>query len=66
MPQIELLKIHTHAGVEHGAGSVIDVDGSTANWLIEHGVGQATTAAEPRRSRHNEATPVSPITSHKE
>ena len=26
MPQIELLKIHTHAGVEHGAGAVIDVD----------------------------------------
>ena len=47
MPQIELLKIHTHAGVEHG-------------------VGQAATAAEPRRSRHNEATPVSPLTSHKE
>ena len=24
MPKIELLKIHTHAGVEHGAGAVID------------------------------------------
>lgn len=64
--QIELLRIHTHAGVEHGAGSVIDVDDSTANWLIEHAVGQATTSAEPRRSRHNEATPTSPITSNKE
>ena len=83
MPQIELLKIHTHAGVEHGAGAVIDVDGRTANWLIENGVGhaatvaetqryrhtavgQTATSAEPRRSRHNEATPVSPLTSHKE
>ena len=64
--QIELLKIHTHAGVVHGAGTVIDVDDSTANWLIEHGVGQAAASAEPRRSRHNEATPVSPFTSHKE
>ena len=45
MPQIELLKIHTHAGVEHGAGAVIDVDDSTANWLIEHGVGQAATCS---------------------
>lgn len=66
MPKIELLKIHTHAGVEQGVGTVVDVDDSTAAWLIEHGVGQAATAAEPRRSRHNEATPVSPITSHKE
>ena len=64
--QIELLRIHTHAGVEHGAGSVIDVDDSTANWLIEHAVGQAATSAEPRRSRHNEAPPTSPITSNKE
>lgn len=66
MPQIELLKIHTHAGVDHGAGTVIDVDDSTANWIIEHGVGQVATSAEPRRSRHNEATPASPITSTKE
>ena len=66
MPQIELLKLHTHAGVEQGAGSVIDVDETTANWLIEHGVGQAATSADPRRSRHNEATPASPITSNKE
>ena len=66
MPQIELLKIHTHAGVEHGAGTVIDVDDSTAAWLNEHGVGQAGTPAEPRRARHNEATPVSPLTSNKE
>ena len=66
MPQIELLKLHTHAGVEHGAGSIIDVDDSTANWLIEHAVGQAATSAEPRRSRHNEAPPASPITSNKE
>ena len=66
MPQIELLKIHTHAGVEHGAATVIDVDDSTANWLIEHGVGQSAAAAEPRRSRHNEANQVSPLISHKE
>ncbi len=70
MPQIELLKTHTHAGVEHGAGAVIDVDDSTAHWLIEHGVGQAVGqcagSPEPRRSRHNETNPVSPLTSNKE
>ena len=66
MPQIELLKIHTHAGVEQGVGTVVDVDDSTAAWLIEHGVGQAGTPAEPRRTRHNEANQVSQHTSHKE
>lgn len=57
MPQIELLKIHTHAGIEQGAGSVIDVDECTAHWLIEHGVGQAAAPAEPRRVRPNDANP---------
>ena len=55
MPQIELLKIHTHAGVELGAGSVINVDELTAQWLIEHGVGQAAASAELRRVRSNDA-----------
>ena len=66
MPQIELLKLHTHAGVEQGAGSVIDVDETTANWLIEHGVGQAVGSAEPRRSRQNEASQATSTTTHKE
>ena len=69
MPQIELLKRHTHAGVELGPSSVIDVDELTAHWLIEHGVGQAAAPAEPRRSRHSEAnqiSPISPITARKE
>ena len=66
MPQIELLKIHTHAGIEHGVGTAIYVDDSTANWLIEHGVGQAATSAETRRSRHNEANQASPLISTKE
>ena len=66
MPQIELRKIHTHAGVEQGAGSVIDVDELTAQWLVEHSVGQAAAIAEPRRSRHSEAHQISPLTARKE
>ena len=66
MPQIELLKRHTHAGVEQRAGSVIDVDDLTAQWLIEHDVGQAVAPAEPRRVRVNDANPVSRPTSNKE
>ena len=64
--QIELLKLHTHAGVEQDAGTVIDVDETTANWLIEHGVGQVATSAEPRRSRQNEASQTTSTTTHKE
>lgn len=66
MPQIELLKRHTHAGVEQGAGSVIDVDELTAQWLIEYGVGQAAAIAEPRRVHPNDANPVSRPTANKE
>lgn len=66
MPQIELLKRHTHAGVEQDPGSVIDVDDLTAQWLIEHGVGQAAAPAESRRSRHSEANQISPTTARKE
>lgn len=57
MPQIELLKCHTHAGVEQRAGSVIDVDELTAQWLVEHSVGQAAAIAEPRRVHPNDANP---------
>ena len=66
MPQIELLKRHTHAGVAQRAGSVIDVDELSAQWLIEHGVGQAVVpaSAEPRRIRLNDAN--SRPTSNKE
>ena len=66
MPQIELLKRHTHAGVEQRAGSVIDVDDITAHWLIEQGVGQAAAPAESRRSRHSEANQISPTIARKE
>lgn len=66
MPQIELLKRHTHAGVEQDPGSVIDVDDLTAQWLIEHGVGQAAMPAEPRRVRPHDASSVSRPTANKE
>lgn len=66
MPQIELLKRHTHAGLERGPGSVIDVDEQTAQWLIEHGVGQAVAPAESRRVRPNDANPVSRPNANKE
>lgn len=64
--QIELLKPHTHAGEELGVGCVIEVDDSTAEWLIEYSVGQKVATADARRAGRNEANQVSPLTSQKE
>lgn len=53
MYRIELLKTHTHASEVHFSGSIIEVDETTATWLIEHGVGKSadapinTTSGEP-------------------
>lgn len=32
---VELLKPHTHAGVDHARGSVIELDDEPARWLID-------------------------------
>lgn len=82
MTRIELIKPHTHAGTAYRPGSVLCVPETTAQWLIEHGVGcragaiSAITAAsvelpqaipgEPRRARRTEAHPVSQPTPNKE
>jgi hypothetical protein len=54
MHQIELLKSHTHANEVHQPGSVIAVDESTARWLIERGVGRATSQT-PRDTEYTTA-----------
>ena len=45
--QLELLQPHTHAGVAHAPGAVIELDDDLARWLID------LAAAHPLR-----ATPV--------
>lgn len=40
---IELLKPHTHAGVVFAPGDPLDLDDSTARWLIEAGVAKAVS-----------------------
>ncbi|MEF8729514.1 MAG: hypothetical protein V5B34_15100 [Accumulibacter sp.] len=32
---VELLKPHTHAGVDHAPGAVIELDDELARWLID-------------------------------
>ena len=42
---IELLLPHTHAGVRYPPGARLNLDDTTARWLIERGVAQS--AATP-------------------
>jgi hypothetical protein len=48
MPALRLKASHTHAGVSHPAGHVLDVAPHIARWLLEHGVADACDPpAEP-------------------
>lgn len=47
MTRLVLKRPHTHAGKAFEAGDRIDVDATTANWLIAHGIA-APGAAPPK------------------
>lgn len=55
--RIELLLPHTHAGMRHDAGEVLDLDQSSARWLIERGVARAMDSGGKSRSTANHALP---------
>ena len=38
MPQLVLLKPHTHAGKPVGVGERLDVDAPTSEWLLAQGI----------------------------
>lgn len=40
MPQLDLLKPHTHAGKPAAIGDRIEVDASTAEWLLAHAIAE--------------------------
>lgn len=46
---VELLKPHTHAGVDHAPGTVIELDDDLARWLID------LETARPARATPNPA-----------
>lgn len=48
MPHLVLKRSHTHAGQAFEVGERIDVEASTADWLIAHDV--AAPMAEPSKS----------------
>jgi hypothetical protein len=46
---VNLIKPHTDAGRDYQPGDLLDVDESTAQWLIEHGVAEAAPEPEPKK-----------------
>ena len=44
MPQIILIKPHTHAGEHYPAGKRLEVDKTVADWLIEQGIARLKNA----------------------
>jgi len=49
MPQLVLLKPHTHAGKPGAIGDRIEVDAATAEWLLAHAVAVIAAIAESDR-----------------
>ena len=45
MPQVELLKPHTHASVDHVPGEVITLDEDLARWLANLGTARPVREA---------------------
>jgi len=54
MTQLVLTRPHTHAGKAYGVGERIEIDATSADWLIAHGI----AAPEPRaRATEPEISP---------
>ena len=51
MKAVELIRKHTHAGVEHPVGTVITVSAGTATYLDEHGIGRLVMSRPARLPR---------------
>ena len=61
MTSIVLTHPHTHAGQAHKAGERLDVDGSTADWLIANGIARHDRQPVPEPQPQGDGTPIAPI-----
>ena len=48
MPRIQLIREHTHAGKVYAVGDRLEVDATTAEWLLANDI--ATTEPKPART----------------
>ena len=61
MTSIVLTHPHTHAGQAHKAGERLDVDGSTADWLIANGIARHDRQSAPVPQPEGDGTSIEPI-----
>ena len=61
MTSIVLTQPHTHAGQAYKAGERLDVDGSTADWLIANGIARHDRQPVPELQPQGDGTPIEPI-----
>lgn len=66
MTSIVLTQAHTHAGKPHKAGERLDVDSSSADWLMANGVARHDRQPDPAPSPEGgKPTEPKPTTSHR-
>ena len=56
MPRIRLIREHTHAGKVYAVGDRLEVDATTAEWLLAHDI----AVTEPRPARTETELPSIP------
>ena len=63
MTSLVLIRPHTHAGKPLQPGERLDVDGSTADWLIAYGIARhdRQRVPEPEPQPQGDGTPIEPI-----
>ena len=69
MPSLVLQRPHTHAGKTYGVGDRIEIDATSADWLVAHGIAepmpkspiapsnQPMTGTEPKPYPRKESKP---------
>lgn len=67
MTSIVLTQAHTHAGKPYKAGERLDVDSSSADWLMANGVARHDRRPDPAPSPEGGGKPTEPkpTTSHR-
>lgn len=63
MNSVVLTQAHTHAGQAFKAGEALDVDGSTADWLIANGIARRERQPLALPSPQGEGGPSEPKSS---
>ena len=61
MTSIVLTHPHTHAGQAHKAGERLDVDASTADWLIANGIARHDRQSAPVPQPEGDGISIEPI-----